>query len=392
MDVHSYHNLLSSLSLIMTQNIHTIRSLLVKKYGDPYGYEHFWPANKASDYHNIVFHTLKDWRDTYVKWFTDDGRYRWKHEFDLTTKLNEFSSNKWSIIAWPKLLEEHEEPCYHFLSEKITYDKVDFWSMSAQELFEFYHVVSWEFDVFMEEIGPICNRYNLGGFSKQLWKVITQLQKYSEKIKQIKKVLLLLLQKIEIQQVKRWILNGESYKIDWTSFVKSVVQYDKKELIGKLNSLFEWLEPQDYHFANWSFYGWKVYWDIKEKVILTDLDRVWPQYRWKDFLWLVWSHIWLNTYSYENYEQYRGKFLEVQSKIDLVTNNNALSNLLIYCKLIGIIFNDYGWLMLHKESNRSSIESIWQPPEWNSKQWIIWNFNLLSEYFGIHFKELKYPG
>ncbi|HNG97225.1 MAG TPA: hypothetical protein PLW93_03035 [Candidatus Absconditabacterales bacterium] len=358
------------------------KELLVSRYGEPIGFEHHGPKNLPQP-HNYVFKSIVNDQFVFIKGFTDVGAYWGKYECEVTKALYTYSHKYDTSISAPEVIIEANDPCYHFITREIVGDTIDFTQLSITQLTALHKELSSGFDRFIDDYGPLCNRYNLGRYSKQLSSLITLLSKYQKKIKLINKAMIALLGKIELQQVSGWIKNGEQY-----GFIQQNIIYNKKQIISLLKSLLEKI-PMDnssYHFANGSMYGGKLFEGMNGKKIMIDLDRVGPQFKGKDYIGLIRSRMGLNTSRYKNFEHYQSVFEQTIADIDSISGNPDLSRLLIFCKLIGTAFNDYGYLMLSHQSNRSSITAhSGMTPEDNAREGINWNFELLHQMYGVSF-------
>lgn len=347
---------------------------------------HIGPGNLQPHYHDILFKTLVWDKTCVVKGFTTKWSYRGRQEYAITQAFNEFSDIHKTCFHGPTLLGDKQEPVYHFISEEITDKPIDFTILSPQELVKRYKSFVSTFDSFIDDYWPICNRYNLGSYSKAMSKMISTWQHYANKIKILKKGMLILISKLELAQLESWITYGEKYIIDEhnSSFVSSIINYDRSELVSNFKKLLDNknITVDDYHFAHWSLYTGKVYGNIDEKTIITDLDRIGPQYRGKDFVWLLWSSLSLNTYNYLDFNDYKEKFDDLMVQCEDIVHNWALLKVLMYSKLIWMIFNDYGRLMLSRDHNRKSIIDQWYTPEANAIRGIQRTAQLFQEMFG----------
>jgi hypothetical protein len=84
--------------------------------------------------------------------------------------------------------------------------------------------------------------------------MISTWQHYANKIKILKKGMLILISKLELAQLESWITYGEKYIIDEhnSSFVSSIISYDRSELVSNFKKLLDNknITVDDYHFAH----------------------------------------------------------------------------------------------------------------------------------------------
>jgi len=319
--------------------------------------------------------------DYYLKAFTPEWSVSWIKELELINLFNTFSEKTWALFSWPEIIKSNTNDDIYFLMkdiEKTWKTGIDFSSISQEELIKLYKSYREEFDEFEK-------------FSK--WKISTEkdpkIQKFVHSIKKIE-------EKIRSLEEKLWVLKLATKKLvggkqlqhlqdwisKWDSVVKWIVEYDQSILFSKFQELQKKLKKYDFEYNFWRFRTWHVFSDWKSHQLI-DFDNVWYQIKWTELLGIVRSNLFLPVEEYNSYAERKWSFENWYKQLLETIKNENLARSLVFQKLMGTIFMDFGYLMLKLENNRNKIAEKWLVPEENSKKWIEWNFKLLKDLFEI---------
>lgn len=317
----------------------------------------------------------------YLKAFTPEWSISWKKELELINLFNTFSEKTWASFSWPEIAKSNINGNIYFLMkdiEKTWKENIDFSSISQEKLINLYKFYREEFDEFEK-------------FSK--WKISTEkdlkIQKFVHSVKKIEEKIRLLEEKLwilklatkklvgvkQLQQLQNWISK-------WDSVVKWIIGYDQTILFSKFQELQQNLKKYDFEYNFGRFRTWHVFSNWKSHQ-LVDFDNIWYQIKWTELLGIIRSNLLLPVEEYSSYNERKWSFENWYKQLLETTKNENLARLLVFQKLIGTIFMDFGYLMLKLENNREKITKKWLIPEENSKKWIEWNFRLLKDLFEI---------
>ena len=317
----------------------------------------------------------------YVKTFTPDGIKKWQNEISLITLFNSFSKETWGSFTWPKIIDTSISTAkeLYFVMENCEASKkmIDFSTVPSTELIHLYDAYRKEFDEF--------EKYTKWKTSTStnipLQKIFYSIKKIEQKIWSLEKKLWILQWATKIlivwkqkQQIQNWIHK-------WQDLVKEVILYDELQIFKTLEQLQKKIKKYEFEYNFGRFWTGHVFSDWKEHQ-LVDFDNVSYQIQCTELLWIIRSNVLLPVEEYSSYEERKNEFEQWHKQLLKIEKNEYLIKLQIFHKLLGTIFIDFGYLMIHIPANREKITKKWFIPEENAKKWIEWNYRLLQEIIG----------
>lgn len=319
----------------------------------------------------------------YLKAFTTKaGLISGKNELDIIQLFNTFSDQTWASFSWPEIIQSaQKDDMLWFLMNDIEQSgkhMIDFPSYDQQELINIYKQYKEEFTEFEK-------------FSK--WKISTTksplLQKYVHSIKTLQR-------KIQLLEEKLWLFNKmtqtlikkkqttqiQDYIHRWKEYVETVIDVDEKNILKLFSVLQSKVKKYDFEYSFGRFWTDHVFTDGK-KTQLIDFDNVWYQINGSELVGMIWSNLLYSVENYDSYEEWKALF---EKRYDTLLDTNkkykGLADLLLFQKIIGTIFMDYGNLSFSSD-NIKKIEDKGMSAVDNREKWIQWNYRLLWEMFHL---------
>lgn len=352
LDILYHHSFISKVihtsSMLIKNNqdeIDTLSSKIQKIY-PWYIQTKLWPW-----WQPILYSTV--WRDqnwNYIKAFTTYWTAFGKKELRLLQSVNHFSQKLSTDISWPKIISVSDSPIFHFVLSDLQaewFKQVDFQKISTNDAFKLY-----------KRYRDFCDTYIKDWNLKQTIKYRehdvrdSQQRQFKKRLEMWKSNIKLVLPDIDIEKVK------ETYKCLHTDCKNFTAEYT-------INS----------------FFGWHVFYNTAtDQIKIIDLEE---NYRvvWHTLLQIAYSKVLLPVHTYSSYKV---REIEVTERFELIRkeiNNSSLTSLLLYKKIVWILFADFGYNMTTILKNRTTVESFGIDPDENAKKWIKWYYTLLQKLY-----------
>lgn len=328
---------------------------------------------------DVVVEWELDWKHVFAKWYTDNSREYYFHELDFANKINEFAQLHSDYqISGTEVLDHNDEHNY-FVMRAVQEPKLDVKTLSLDEVFVLQSRITWFFAALKQHFDL---PYFVGWHEKDKYADLVQFFAWKKQVDDswVKKLF-----EGMIRLIKSRVANWEKY-----GFIQEIVSYDKDSIFRKIDDFASHVSLQNALCDSIGILrDGHVYGNINDKLILIDFDRLIPSLNGYDFMALLFSKLGLNSYIYSDYHEYKKAFFEIKQLLEKhIADKNLVSFLLIQ-KLLGTIFNDYGWLLLEKESHREYFAKSDISPEENSKRGIIRNFQIMHELFNLDYVSWK---
>lgn len=316
----------------------------------------------------------------YLKAFTARGIKQGATELELINLFNDFSKKTGSPFSWPEILDtcNAKDQLWFLMKDIIKSWKTEllFSDIPQKELLDLYTTYRETFAAF--------ESFSKGKFATEKAAV---LQKMVSILRTLKK-------QIKGVEVKSWLINvtlknlipskiGQKIaeRIEKGKIrVSKVMDYDEKELFLKFKELKEAICSYHFEYTFWRFWTGHVFSDGKEHQ-LVDFDNVGYQLEGTEFLGMMRSNLLLSVHNYSSYDEWKLAFELWHQKLLENTKDEALARLLLFQKLVGTIFMDFGYLIPLLPQNRDALIKKGLDPEIVAQQGIQWNFQLLREIF-----------
>lgn len=313
----------------------------------------------------------------YVKAFTKPAYRRWLAELKLINKFNKFAKDKNQSFSWPSIVTTNTKWFLYYVMEDITHNKnkLKLSDQSIDETLEMFDEYRNTFDSFEE--------YSQGAITKntypRLQKDITDMRKIQQHIKLLEQKLLLLkrMTKSKITekykaQITQWIEAGKKT-------VKLYSASDIKKLTKKHQELRDDIQDYNFDYTHGMFWSWHIFKSKEENHYqLVDFDRIGYQLTGSELIGLLWSHTLLKVDKFTTYASWKKSTTKRIETIKERLQNDALLDFLLFHKLIGTIFYDFGVIQPNK-ADQLTADGV--DTKKYLKKGVEWNGKLLEELY-----------
>lgn len=351
----------------------------------PYYVNYFkqWPVWAwDSGYTNVLGRAYDEWSaTTIIKAFTQEGTKQGRKEVKLIDTFNEFSEKTDSPVSGPGVLSVNKNPFYFKMEDLTRYGmaQLDFSQIPQEELLEIYKKY--------REVRDAFEKYARGLTSRE-WEQAKQRLLYIIKTLQEKYQNNKYLENLLNNLVKKKLFDEQKSKLQQRmavgeARVRDVIAPDdfnlKAHSLNVLQALQTLVDKVDLQYSFGRFFGDHVFTDKDQKYIqLVDFDAVWYIVKWTEITNLMYPHL-LSVENFETYDE-RKEWFDIWYEHLQKEVGRDLARLLVYYKLMWIMYGDFWYTMITNENNRRKLMEKWVDPETNADKWIIWINQLLADY------------